>query len=148
MPASMPTPLDFMQMLSKVSKYDTIEVDQTDLRTTITVTKTKQQILEEKYGDLVGQPITLTEAAEKYGVPRDTISKWNYRADYIAPLDPDAYPAQFDEAEIAYLCDIYKQRKAQRSRAPLLDDDGLPYQIKDPERAAKVRKQRRKARDT
>ena len=108
------------------------------------VQQTKQQILEEKYPDLIGQPITLTEAAEKYGVGRATISAWNYRSNYISPMDDTVYPALFDEAEIAYLVDIYRRRREQRSKAPLLDDNGLPYQIQHPDLA----EYRRRRRDT
>jgi len=108
------------------------------------VQQTKQQILEEKYPDLIGQPITLTEAADKYGVPRRTIEAWFNRSKYITPLDQNEYPFRFDEAEISYLVDIYRVRRAKRSKAPLLDDNGLPYQIQHP----KLAEYRRRRRDT
>ncbi len=125
-----------------------VNVNQTGGAVTFTVQATKEQIINEKFGDLIGQPITLTEAAKKYGVKRATIEGWYYRASYITPLDEDAYPKTFDEAEVAYLVEIYNDRRKTGSLAPLLDENGLPYQIKDPERAAKVRKQRARLRDT
>ncbi len=126
-----------------------VDVNFTSEGITFTVVEpTKQQILEKKYGAPIGQPITLTEASEKYGIPRSTLQSWQHRANYITPINTDTYPAQFDEAEIAYIADIYNQRRNQRSRAPLLDENGLPYQIKDPERAAKVRKVRAQNRDS
>ena len=142
------TTAEAVSLLSNLPKSAKLELTHTTAGIQLTEQRTKQQILEEKYPDLIGQPITLTEAAEKYGVGRATIESWHYKSGYIAPIDNDSYPKFFDEAEIAYLADIHKHRRAQRSRAPLLDDNGLPYQIKDPERAAKVRQQRAARRDT
>jgi len=96
---------------------------------------TKAEIIADKYPHLVGKPITLSDAAQKYGVPRTTLQKWHYRSNYITPVDPTDYPFCFDEAEIAYLTEIYNRRKITGSRAPLIDDDGLPYEVKHPELA-------------
>ena len=97
--------------------------------------QTKAEIIAERYPKLVGHPITLSDAAQKYGVPRTTIQGWVYRSNYLAPLDPTSYPTRFDESEIAYLVEIYTQRKLSDSKAKLLDDNGLPYEIKHPELA-------------
>jgi len=97
---------------------------------------TKTEWLEAEYKDLVGQPITLSEAAQKYDVPRSTITSWVDRSNYLDPLDPNAYPATFNEAEIAALVDIYSQRRAINSKAPLLNSAGLPYIVKRPDIAA------------
>jgi len=93
----------------------------------------KADIINTLYSHLVGQPITLTEASEKYDVPRATIEYWVYgNKKYLAPLDDDAYPKTFDEAEVAYLCDVYVERLPVGSRAPLLEENGLPYRLKNP----------------
>jgi hypothetical protein len=102
--------------------------------------QTKEEIITAKFIHLEGQPITLSEAAEKYDIPRGTIESWYYRAKYIQPIPPDSYPANFDEAEVAYLADIYHSRKKTGSRAPLLDKDGLPYELKHPDLAQYRRK--------
>jgi hypothetical protein len=95
--------------------------------------QTKAEIIAAKFPTLIGKPITLSDASQKYSVPRTTLQKWHYRSNYITPIDPTAYPYNFDEAEIAYLSDIYMRRKLTGSRSPLIDDDGLPYEVKHPE---------------
>lgn len=103
-------------------------------------TQTKEEIIADKFAHLEGQPITLSEAATKYDIPRGTIESWYYRAKYIQPIPPDSYPANFDEAEVAYLANIYHSRKETGSRAPLLDKNGLPYELKHPDLAQYRRK--------
>jgi len=106
--------------------------------------KTKEDILQEKYSQLIGQPITLSEAAKKYGVPRGTLQTWVYRNEYIKLVDEDSYPKTFDEADIAYCANIYKKHCANKSKAPLLDETtGLPYEIKHPSLAAKRRRRKK-----
>ena len=108
-----------------------------------TNTRTKQQIIEEQFAGLRGQLITLSEAAQKYDIPRSTIQSWVYRSNYIEPVG-DNYPLVVDEAEVAYCANIYKQRRASGSKAPLLDEDGLPYELKHPDLAA-YRRQKKEA---
>lgn len=131
-----------LQKLPSSVKLELLETPEGEIVLTAEKPPTKDDLLKEKYPNLIGKPITLTEAAEKYDIPRTTVQKWHYRSNYIAPLDPDAYPAFFDEAEIAYLADIYKKRRAVGSYAPLLDKDGLPYELKNPDRAKKYRNRR------
>ncbi|MCG3210929.1 MAG: hypothetical protein FOGNACKC_04565 [Anaerolineae bacterium] len=99
---------------------------------TFTVQQTKEQILKEKYGHLLGKKLSLTEAAKKYNVPRGTLLSWVYYTNYLSPVDSDAYPKLFNEAEVAYLVDIYEERRRVGSKALLVDDDGLPYEFKHP----------------
>jgi hypothetical protein len=103
---------------------------------------TKEQIIEEDFAALRGQLITVSEAAEKYDIPRSTIQSWIYRSNYLEPVG-DNYPLVVDEAEVAYCVNIYKQRRATGSKAPLLDENGLPYELKHPDLAA-YRRQKRK----
>lgn len=92
--------------------------------------RTKDDILKENYADLIGRPISASKAAEKYGVNRRTIHNWKKQG-FIEVLE-DSYTTQLNEADIAYVVDIYRERKqaGTLSGAPLLDDDGLPYQLK------------------
>lgn len=108
----------------------------------LTAQMTREQLIAEKFPRLIGKPITLSDASQKYGVPRTVLSTWYYRNSYIEPIDPDAYPKFFDEAQIAYLSEIYARRKQTGSKAPLLDDNGLPYELKHPELADYRRKKR------
>ena len=93
--------------------------------------KTKEQIIEEKFGNLIGQPITVTEAAEKYDLHRNTLLEWSKNG-YIAVLK-HGYRMELDEAEVAYCAEIHYERKELGiTRVPLLDENGLAYQLKHP----------------
>ncbi len=104
--------------------------------------QTKAEIIAAEFAHLHDQPITLSEAARKYDVPRGTLEAWQYK-NYLTPTHPDAYPKLFNEAEIAYCADIYHDRKRVGTGfygAPLLDENGLPYELKHPDLAQYRRK--------
>ena len=106
--------------------------------------KTKEQIIEDKYGHLKGKPITISDAMDKYRIPQDsTIRRWITKG-YIEVVD-DGYPMRVDEAEVAYCTSIYHQRQAVgiRSGAPLLNEDGTPYQLKRPELSQQRRRNKK-----
>jgi hypothetical protein len=105
--------------------------------------KTREMIINESYLHLKGNPITITEAAKKYELPRSTIEKWLERQ-YIEIVDPDSYPMKVDEADVSYCVDVYRQRKALgiTGGVPLLDEEGLPYQLKHPDLSKRRRMQR------
>ena len=109
-----------------------ITVETLDGKRVIYVKATKEQILRRDYGKLIGQPITVTDAAEKYNIQRDTILWWK-KSGFISVLK-DGYRMEVDEADVAYCSKIYNERKnsGTLSGAPLLDDDGLPYTLKHP----------------
>lgn len=105
------------------------------------VKATKQQIIQQNYGNLIGQPITVTDAAEKYKVQRRLILEWK-QIGYVAVIK-DGYKMELDEADVAYCAGIHHKRNG-ISGAPLLDGDGLPYMLRRPdlsEYRAKKRKQ-------
>jgi hypothetical protein len=108
--------------------------------------KTKEQTIAEKFGKLMEQPITVSDAAKRYMVLGRTIREW-ISLDYIKVVD-NGYPMKIDEAEVAYCAEIFHERKAAgiRSGAPLLDEHGLPYELKHPELSAYRRKRRKKQR--
>lgn len=89
-------------------------------------TQTKQQLMDQHFAHLVGQGISLSEAAKKYNVSRDLISKWVYRANYVGFVDEAAYPKLVDEAEVAVCAKIYHDRlnDPDLNRVPYFDDDG------------------------
>jgi hypothetical protein len=111
-------------------------------------TKTKEQIIAEKFGHLQNNPITVSEAEAKYSLQNMTIRRWIAKG-YIEVLE-DNYPIKIHEAEVAYCASIYHQRqkKGVRSGAPLLDENGLPYELKHPELSEYRRLKRRKRRKT
>lgn len=124
------------QLLTRLQPGAKIEIERTprgDIK--LTNGPTKEDILKAKYKHLMGKNITLSEAAKKYDVPRGTLDSWYRQSHYIKPVG-HSYPAVFDEAEIAYCVDIYRQRRLQKSKAPLLDENGLPYEIKHPNLAS------------
>ncbi len=110
--------------------------------------KTKEQIIADKYGPLKRQPITVSEASQRYKVLNRTIREW-VSLNYIQVVD-DGYPMKIDEAEIAYCAEIFHERKAAgvRSGVPLLDEQGLPYELKHPELSAIRRRKKRRSQES
>lgn len=104
---------------------------------------TKQDIINENYAALQGIEISLTDAVQKYNVPRQTIVNW-VKTGYIEVIK-SGYGMTVNEAELAYCVDVYKQRKSTKigfRGGPLLDDNGLPYQVKHPS-LSKYRRKRK-----
>jgi hypothetical protein len=95
--------------------------------------KTKEQIVEEKYGHLQGQPITVTEAAEKYDIVRNTLLNW-VKYGHITVLKP-GYRMELNEAEVAYCAEVYNKRTRSGFSTRIFDENGLPYQLKHPDLA-------------
>jgi hypothetical protein len=120
-----------------------ITVETLDGKRVSYVKATKEQILRRDYANLIGQPITVTDAAEKYGIQRDTILWWK-KSGFISVLK-DGYRMEVDEADVAYCSKIYNERKnsGTLSGAPLLDNDGLPYVLKHPDLSVYRLKRRR-----
>lgn len=108
--------------------------------------KTKADLInaDPKLRALRGQPITVTEAVTRYGVPKRTLLDWKIRS-FITVLE-EGYQMTLDEADVAYCVGVYRQRKASGlgfRGVPLLDEHGAPYQLKQP----KVARYRRRMRD-
>lgn len=87
---------------------------------------TKQDFLKR---ELVGKPITVSEAVKKYGVPQTTILTW-IKNGFVSVLER-GYRTIIDEADIDYCAMIYQERKQSGIgfRAPLFNEDGLPYKL-------------------
>lgn len=92
--------------------------------------------LRDKFKKLAGHPITVTDASEKYAVPRDTILEWTVRYPKQLHIIQSGYRMKLDEQDLAVCVSIYKQHKQAHSVAPLFDEAGRPYQLKRPEVAA------------
>jgi len=73
---------------------------------------------------LQGVGIHLSEAARKYSIALGTISRWVKRG-LISVLGYDGNKTILNEADVAYLKEIYKTRGGRGKR--VFGDDGLPY---------------------
>jgi len=95
--------------------------------------QTKEKLIMEQFGALVGVAISIPEASQHYNVPDQTIRDW-VKKGYIHIIE-DGWPKQINEAEMAYCAQVYHARKADGTLggAPLLDEDGLPYELMHPE---------------
>jgi len=92
--------------------------------------------LRDKFKKLAGHPITVTDAADKYDVPRETIIDWTERYQNQLRVIKSGYRMTLDEQDLAVCVTIYRQHKKARTVAPLFDEVGRPYQLKRPEIAA------------
>lgn len=99
---------------------------------------TKEQLIAAKYAHLRNVGITLSQAAEKYGVPRGILKNWVYQSCDVGFVDETAYPKTVDEAELALCIEIYQKRKAAGGLTgfPFFDESGhLLTGPKHPERS-------------
>jgi len=103
------------------------------------------QIRREDFAHLEGVPITVSEAARKYGVQKHTILAWTRRYTSVLRVLERGYRMLLDEAGVAYLAAIHHTRKdfGIRSGSPLVDEHGAPNLIKHPTLSA-YRKHRQK----
>lgn len=100
-------------------------------------TKTKAQLIDEKYAHLKGQGITISQAAEEYQVPRKVVEHWIYRSQDVSFVDEASYPKKIDAAEVALCAEIYKRRQKEGlTGIPFFDDEGhLIEDVKHPDRS-------------
>ena len=91
--------------------------------------KPKKEDLEEytQFAHLSGKMVWVSEAARKYGVHHQTLSRW-VKLGYIEKLDMDGYKTYLDEQDVAYCAAIYTERKGQGRR--IFNLDGTPYKTK------------------
>jgi excisionase family DNA binding protein len=106
--------------------------------------KTKAEIIAKEFVHLRGEKITVTEAAGKYDLHRDTILEWVQKG-YIAVLKP-GYRMELDAADIAYCAKIYQQKLkdygGQLRGVNIFDEQGNPYQLVHPALAERRRRQK------
>ncbi len=79
-----------------------------------------------QFARLQGKGITLTDAAAKYGLLRARIAYWAKHPEYLKRLGTDR-PAQYDEADPAFLAAVVRYREAHGIiNTDLLNEDGSP----------------------
>jgi excisionase family DNA binding protein len=106
--------------------------------------KTKAEIIAKEFVHLRGEKITVTEAADKYDLHRDTVLEWVQKG-YITVLKP-GYRMELDAADVAYCAKIYRQKLreygGQLRGVNIFDEQGNPYQLVHPDLAERRRRQK------
>jgi len=137
------TPTQLKNLLTNLPRGVRLEVIKTASgEIAVSGKPSKDDLIKQKYGHLVGKSITINDAAKKYNLHRNTIQDWRYKG-YLRVLKP-GYRMEINEADVAYCAEIYHERKKTGIgfRAPLLDENGLPYQLKHP-KLSEYRKRRK-----
>jgi len=82
---------------------------------------------------LRGKPITIAEAAEKYDILDRTLREWVKRG--LVNVMENGYGKRLDESDVAFCAKVYHVRRSGKSLsgAPLLDEDGNPNLLKNPQ---------------
>lgn len=89
--------------------------------------KTKTELINEKYPELIGVGITLSQAAKKYGVPRGVITQWVYKSSDVSFQNEASYPKLVDESQVALCSELYHIRKKEGlTGVPYFDPEGYP----------------------
>jgi hypothetical protein len=77
------------------------------------------------FAHLKGNPISISDAARKYGIHTSTLTRWMQRG-YIAQLGKDGRRTLLDEADVAYCAKVYLSDSGQGKW--LFDDKGKPVE--------------------
>lgn len=72
---------------------------------------------------LKGEPISISDAARKYGIHTSTLTRWMQRG-YIAQIGKDGRRTLLDEADVAYCAKVYLSDSGQGKW--LFDEKGKP----------------------
>lgn len=109
-----------------------------------TTTKTKTDLIEQNYPHLKSVDITISQAAEKYGVPRGAVRNWVYISGDVHFTNEAVYPKLVNEAEVALCARIYHERKKTNTAGlPYFDQQG--YEITTVKRPATSRRKKQAA---
>ncbi len=100
-------------------------VNSKDVTVTIPITARREYAA---FSHLAGTPISMSEAARRYGVAQQTISRW-VRDGLIERLGVNGRQVLIDEAQAATAAKIYMD--AGGGHGKWVFHDGLPYQKKD-----------------
>jgi hypothetical protein len=83
----------------------------------------------QQFSHLQGQPIWVAEAARKYNIVHQNVSRW-IKLGVIKQLGADRNRLLLDEQDVAYCAYVYHQRNAKRG-SWLFRPDGTPYEYRD-----------------
>jgi predicted site-specific integrase-resolvase len=90
-------PAPYLNQLAQVGKIKSI---QTKTGEVLVSEQEIKELQKESFEDLAGVPIGIGEAARKYGVPQQTISRWKSKG-YIRELQRDGQKILLDESDVA-----------------------------------------------
>lgn len=82
----------------------------------------------QELASLAGQGIHISDAARKYGIPQQTISRWVARK-WIAVLSHQGRKTIIDERDIAWYARYYKEVHGGQGKW-VFTPNGIPYQKK------------------
>jgi hypothetical protein len=107
--------------------------------------KTKAEIIGEKFAHLLGQVINAYEAQQLYQIHPSTFIRWA-RSGYIKIVNEEkGRLVKMDAADVAYCVYVYNKKKEEYggriSGVKIFDEKGNPYQIKYPDLSVLRRKQ-------
>lgn len=77
-----------------------------------------------RHAELRGQGVWISQAARKYGVSQQLLSKWTAKG-YIAKVGSIGNKVLLDEADVAYCVEVYSKRGGPGKW--LFKQDGTPY---------------------
>lgn len=119
------TAAEFQELLTNLPQGARIELEKsTRGRLIVSLEQTKDEIIKKEFPHLINESITISDAVDKYHVPRTTIEKWLYKTGDVHFADKDAYPRLINEAEVAVCAQIYRRRKQSGfTTIPYFDDD-------------------------
>ena len=120
-----------LRKMAESGKIDAVQLPDGDVvvsENTVKNTLRKEDLPEyRRYKHLAGVEIGITEAAGKYEIPQQTISRWVQRG-FISRLGQDGRKVLIDEQDVAYCANIYEGRKGQGKW--LFNPNGTPYLLK------------------
>ena len=84
----------------------------------------REAYIKANFAELIGKKIMTAEAAEKYDVFQQNISRWVEHG-YIKKIGYKGKRALLDEADVAYCVAVYRDRSG--TGRWIFNDDGTPY---------------------
>ncbi len=110
--------------------------------------QTKEEIIAKRFAHLRGKPINAYQAQKEYGIRHQNFIKWA-RSGYIEIKREEDRLIEMDAADVAYCAYIYHQKRKEYggrvAGVRIFDDKGNPYQLKYPEVAKQLRRERRQS---
>lgn len=101
-------------------------VSESDVMNSIPVTNRPEY---QQFAHMAGQEISISEAARKYNIPQQTISRWAQKG-FIARLGTQGRKTLIDESHIATRAALYHKFKGGQGKW-IFDKDGSVYKKKN-----------------
>lgn len=134
-------PLDLLTRMVQSDKIEAVELPNGEFAVSEPTVKKIISVSKEEFKHLSGVPISVSDAAQKYDLKKDTVRLWT-RKGYITVLET-GYRMQLDEGDVAYCAAVYHKRDGGQGKK-ILDESGQPYTVRHPDRARYRREYRRR----